>query len=166
MSLIELTAAYAAIAGGAYPVVPSGVPRPPTAAQRFGDERAAILDLLWHAANFGTGRTAALSQPTFGKTGTSQGGRDAVFLGFAGDFVAGVWVGRDDNDPVRGSSGGRLPAAIWRDFMGGAALEPVNPAPVVRNGGPGAREAVPTVRSPRISGKGRGKAKGRGKTRR
>lgn len=166
MSLIELTAAYAAIAGGAYPVIPTGIPGPASAMQRLGDERAAMLDLLWHAANFGTGRNAALSQATFGKTGTSQGGRDAVFVGFAGDLVAGVWVGRDDNDPVGGSSGGRLPAAIWRDFMGGAALESVNPAPVVRNGGHMAQESAPTVRNPRKGRKGRGKGNGRGKKRR
>ncbi len=125
-----------------------------------------MLDLLWHAANYGTGRTAALSQPTFGKTGTSQGGRDALFVGFAGDLVAGVWVGRDDNDRVRGSSGGQIPAAIWRDFMAGTALATVNRAPALSRN-EGVREASSPRQNFRKGGKSRGKKnKGRGKKKR
>jgi penicillin-binding protein 1A len=77
-----------------------------------------MLDLLWAAANEGTGRKAALATPTFGKTGTSQDNRDALFVGFAGDLVVGVWVGRDDNKSLgRDVSGGTVPAQIWRSFM-------------------------------------------------
>ncbi|WP_223276284.1 hypothetical protein [Sphingomonas daechungensis] len=69
---------------------------------------APMLDLLYAAANNGTGRRAALSVPTFGKTGTSQDNRDALFVGFAGNLVVGVWVGRDDDKPLgRKVSGGR-----------------------------------------------------------
>ncbi|WP_289444376.1 hypothetical protein, partial [Klebsiella pneumoniae] len=60
-------------------------------------DRAQMLDLLYAAANDGTGRRAALAVPTFGKTGTTQENRDALFIGFAGDLVVGVWIGRDDN---------------------------------------------------------------------
>jgi penicillin-binding protein 1A len=28
-----------------------------------------------------------------------------------------VWVGNDDNVPMKGVTGGGLPALIWRDFM-------------------------------------------------
>ena len=78
----------------------------------------------------GTGRAAVLKVPTFGKTGTSQDNRDAVFVGFAGDLVVGVWVGRDDNKPA-GLTGGGAPARIWRDFMGQALnIAPPPPAPV------------------------------------
>ncbi|WP_423142192.1 transglycosylase domain-containing protein [Parablastomonas sp. CN1-191] len=125
LSLTELAGAYAAFAGGRYPVVPHGLTNQdviPPAALVQGREWTPMLDLLWHAANEGTGRRAALSQPTYGKTGTSQDGRDALFVGFAGDLVTLVWVGRDDNKPLPGSSGGHLPAEIWRAFMTGVPL--------------------------------------------
>ena len=76
-----------------------------------------MLDLLYAAANNGTGRRAALAIPTFGKTGTTQENRDALFVGFAGDLVVGVWVGRDDNGSLGKVSGGTVPAQIWRNFM-------------------------------------------------
>jgi penicillin-binding protein 1A len=61
-----------------------------------------------------------LSVPNFGKTGTSQDNRDALFVGYANGLVVGVWVGNDDNSPLKGVAGGGLPARIWRDFMLGA----------------------------------------------
>jgi penicillin-binding protein 1A len=128
VSLLELTAAYAAVAGGRYPVEPRGlalVPEDDGFASFFRrggslDRRrdwAPMLDLLWEAANKGTGRRAALRVPTFGKTGTTQGNRDALFVGFAGDLVVGVWVGRDDNKSLGKITGGTAPARIWRNFM-------------------------------------------------
>ena len=65
----------------------------------------------------GTGRAADIGRPAAGKTGTSEDNRDGWFIGFTGDLVVGVWVGRDDNKPVEGLSGGGLPARIWHDFM-------------------------------------------------
>ena len=65
----------------------------------------------------GTGRRARLDRPAAGKTGTSQNYRDAWFIGFTPDFVAGVWVGDDHDRPMRGVTGGEVPALIWRDFM-------------------------------------------------
>jgi penicillin-binding protein 1A len=128
VSLIELTGAYAAVASGRYPIVARGLPQPQADEglgalfQRGGalDRRrdwAPMLDLLYAAANSGTGRRAALSVPTFGKTGTTQENRDAVFVGFAGDLVVGVWVGRDDDKSLGKVSGGTVPAEIWRSFM-------------------------------------------------
>src|SRR6185437_7796994 len=78
---------------------------------------APMLDLLYAAANEGTGRRAVLAIPTFGKTGTTQENRDALFIGFAGDLVVGVWIGRDDNTSLGRVSGGTVPAQIWRSFM-------------------------------------------------
>src|SRR5437879_7997390 len=83
-------------------------------------DRAAMLDLLYAAANNGTGRRAALAVPTFGKTGTTQENRDALFIGFAGNLVVGVWVGRDDNKSLGKISGGTVPAELWRNFMSSA----------------------------------------------
>nr|WP_314443170.1 transglycosylase domain-containing protein [uncultured Sphingomonas sp.] len=134
VSLLELTAAYAAVSGGRYPVKATGLP-PGSASGDTSDFAATLfgrgtgrldegrdwrsmLDLLWAAANEGTGRKAALATPTFGKTGTSQDNRDALFVGFAGDLVVGVWVGRDDNKSLgKAVSGGTTPAQIWRSFM-------------------------------------------------
>ena len=128
MTLLELTGAYAAALSGTYPVTPSGLaPELRGATGQPAPSRLdrqstwpMLLDFLWASANLGTGRSAALDIPTFGKTGTSQDHRDAVFVGFAGDLVVGVWVGHDDNRPLRGVYGGGLPARIWHDFMIGA----------------------------------------------
>jgi penicillin-binding protein 1A len=129
VSLLELTAAYAAVAGGAYPVNATGLDREEAQEQGLASffrrrgaldprrDRGPMLDLLWEAANRGTGRRAALAAPTFGKTGTTQENRDALFIGFAGDLVVGVWVGRDDNKSLGKMSGGTVPADIWKSFM-------------------------------------------------
>ena len=89
-----------------------------------------IRDLLSSAANRGTGSAAALRTSTFGKTGTTQDSRDAIFVGYAGGLVTAVWVGNDDNTPLPGgSAGGGVPARIWRNFMSGAINEPVETPP-------------------------------------
>ena len=125
VSLIELTAAYAAVAAGRYPIRAHGLPEPPSgwftgsAADQLNRDRAfpMLRDVLYAVVNRGTGRAAALSIPAFGKTGTTSDYRDAWFIGFAGDLVVGVWIGNDDNRPLGGTSGGGLPARIWRTFM-------------------------------------------------
>jgi penicillin-binding protein 1A len=128
VSLLELTSAYAAIASGHYPITARGLPDEQPIGGLAAFFRSAgtldrqrdwvpMLDLLYAAANNGTGRRAALAVPTFGKTGTSQENRDALFVGFAGDLVVGVWVGRDDNKSLGKVSGGTVPAEIWRNFM-------------------------------------------------
>jgi penicillin-binding protein 1A len=66
----------------------------------------------------GTGRRAALpDREAAGKTGTTQAARDAWFIGFTADYVAGVWMGYDDNTPLTGVTGGGLPAEIWHEVM-------------------------------------------------
>lgn len=132
VSLLELTSAYAAIAGGRYPIDPRGLPLEEDEEEglsgffarggRLDDrrDRTPMLQLLWAAANRGTGRRAALSIPTFGKTGTTQNNRDALFVGFAGNLVVGVWVGHDDDRTLGKITGGTAPADIWRRFMGSA----------------------------------------------
>ena len=126
VTLLELTAAYAGIAANEYPARPHA----------FAEEEEGWFDWLWdskdslsgsqhadieamlrRAVNRGTGRAAMLSIPNFGKTGTTQDNRDALFVGYAEDLVVGVWIGNDDNSPLNGISGGGLPARIWRDFM-------------------------------------------------
>ena len=118
-NLLELTAAYAAVASGKMPVRPYGRPRAetPPAADMDTAQRAALYDLLGAVVQEGTGRAARLPQRAYGKTGTTQDYRDAVFVGFTGDLVVGVWVGNDDHSPMNRVVGGDLPARIWRDFM-------------------------------------------------
>ncbi|WP_231639173.1 transglycosylase domain-containing protein [Sphingomonas profundi] len=139
-TLLEMTAAYAGIAGGSYPVRPRGLPAAaePGWRERIWSTRQQLdrrrewpemLDLLDAAATRGTGRAAALRVATFGKTGTTQDHRDAVFIGFAGDLVVGIWVGNDDNSPMTRVTGGGLPAQMWHDFMSGARLTEGAPLP-------------------------------------
>jgi membrane peptidoglycan carboxypeptidase len=66
----------------------------------------------------GAGRAAALDDDdAAGKTGTSQDYRDAWFVGFNKALVVGVWVGNDDRSPMKGVTGGSLPAEIWKRFV-------------------------------------------------
>ncbi|PHY13073.1 penicillin-binding protein [Caulobacter sp. B11] len=119
-TLLELTAAYAGVASGRYPVVAKGRPGPAPTQQTLDPvQRAALLEMLGAAVEEGTGRAARTGQLTYGKTGTTQDYRDALFIGFTGDLVVGVWVGNDDQSPMRGVTGGGVPAQIWRDFVGG-----------------------------------------------
>lgn len=137
--LIELTEAYAAVAAGAYPVLAHGLPpeeqgwfeRLMSRQKHFSEDHLEMIrDLLSSAANRGTGSAAALRTSTFGKTGTTQDSRDAIFVGYAGGLVTAVWIGNDDNSPLPGgAAGGGVPARIWRDFMSRAINEPVEDAP-------------------------------------
>jgi len=128
VTLLEMTQAYAAIAAGRRPVVATALPRP----RRGGvfasvSNAAAVLtpwpsldpmrDLLASVIRNGTGNAARLDIPAYGKTGTTQNYRDALFIGFAGDLVVGVWVGNDNNSPMNGVVGGNVPAKLWRRFM-------------------------------------------------
>ena len=144
-TLLELTSAYAGIAANRFPVRPTAF-----AAQKEGwfdgllgrkhslsrSRHQDIERLLRAAVNRGTGRAAMLRAPNFGKTGTSQENRDALFVGYAGDLVVGVWVGNDDNSPLKGVSGGGIPARIWRDFMKEALGERAAPQRSVDPSGP------------------------------
>ena len=161
VSLLELTSAYAAVASGRFPIVARGLPgeRPPEGLAAFFrrdgslDRRrdwAPMLDLLYAAANNGTGRRAALAVPTFGKTGTTQDNRDALFIGFAGDLVVGVWVGRDDYASLGKMTGGTVPAQIWRNFMTSALAVDGRRGPPLPFGPrpPQRREADDDLKSP------------------
>jgi membrane peptidoglycan carboxypeptidase len=73
-----------------------------------------LVDLLQGVVEYGTGRAAALDGFAAGKTGTSQDYRDAWFIGFNEALVVGVWVGNDDDVPMKRVVGGTLPASICR----------------------------------------------------
>ncbi len=117
VTLIEMTQAYAAVAAGRRPVVATGVGAPRPGAAQPWPARAPMRELLQSAVRRGTGVAALLPIPTYGKTGTTQNHRDALFFGFAGDLVVGVWTGNDDNSPMAGVVGGSVPARLWKRFM-------------------------------------------------
>jgi penicillin-binding protein 1A len=67
----------------------------------------------------GTARRAILDGiKAAGKTGTTNAYRDAWFVGFTGNYVAGVWFGNDDYAPLNRMTGGSLPAQTWHEIMG------------------------------------------------
>jgi membrane peptidoglycan carboxypeptidase len=88
--------------------------------ERVIRERAAqeLIYMMSQVVENGTGARAKIPNwEIAGKTGTTQGARDAWFIGFTADYVAGVWMGYDDNTPLTGVTGGGLPAEIWRETM-------------------------------------------------
>ncbi|MBV7255737.1 PBP1A family penicillin-binding protein [Pacificimonas sp. WHA3] len=129
--LIEMTAAYAAVARGGVAVEPFGITRIETANGRLLYERDVrtprVLVAPWVATNMtnmlraavetGTGRAARIDRPVAGKTGTTSDYRDGYFVGFTGDITTGVWMGRDDNSPVPGLTGGAAPARAFAVYM-------------------------------------------------
>ncbi|MBX2806477.1 MAG: PBP1A family penicillin-binding protein [Hyphomicrobiales bacterium] len=128
VTLLEMTSAYAAIAAGAYPIKPWGVAsfdriaadggHPPEGSGAWRLKGAENMrQLMAGVVNRGSGRAARLPIRAYGKTGTSQEHRDGWFIGFSGNLVVGVWVGNDDDTPMRGVTGGSLPARIWNRFM-------------------------------------------------
>jgi len=158
-TLLQLTSAYAGVAGNRFPVIPHAFPAGEEGwlSWMFGQhhslspgEHDEIEQLLRRTVTAGTARSAALPVPAFGKTGTTQNNRDALFVGYAGDLVVGVWVGNDDNTPLPGAHGGGLPAEIWHDFMMQAlklapAPAPASPTPAPNPNGPVQPQDVPDL---------------------
>ncbi|MBV7394414.1 transglycosylase domain-containing protein [Mameliella sediminis] len=132
-TLLEMTGAYAGILNGGSSVKPygqqliryKGSSDPLMQASGGMGERVvredAARQLVWmmqKVVSEGTGGRAALpDRQVAGKTGTSQEARDAWFVGFTADYVAGVWMGYDDNTPLTGVTGSGLPAEIWHEVM-------------------------------------------------
>jgi membrane peptidoglycan carboxypeptidase len=133
-TLLEMTGAYAGILNGGSAVLPYGI-----VDLRLRGEDEALIDnqdggirervireeaareliyMMEKVVSEGTGGRARLEgREAAGKTGTTQAARDAWFVGFTADYVAGVWMGYDDNTPLTGVTGGGLPAEIWRETM-------------------------------------------------
>ncbi len=139
VSLLELTAAYAAFANGGAKVTPYAIERIEDAdgnilwrAQHDSelrithyavDPRVAYLitDILSdddaRAPSFGRNSVLKLSRPAAVKTGTTTDWRDNWTVGYTPDLVGGVWVGNADNTPMLGVSGVSGAGPIWRDAM-------------------------------------------------
>ena len=76
-----------------------------------------ITSMLENVINNGTGRKAKLPVFAAGKTGTSQDYRDAWFIGWTDKYIAAVWLGNDDNSPMKNVGGASIPAQIWKKIM-------------------------------------------------
>jgi penicillin-binding protein 1A len=78
-----------------------------------------ITNLMQSVVSSGTGHRASLiGRPVAGKTGTTNDSKDAWFVGYIPQIVAGVWVGYDQERSLgAGGSGGQAAAPIWAEFM-------------------------------------------------
>ncbi|MBS1301058.1 PBP1A family penicillin-binding protein [Loktanella sp. SALINAS62] len=133
-TLVEMSGAYAGILNGGSAVEPYGLvdlrlqgddaplmDNVGTGMQeRVIQERAArqLTYMMNQVVVRGTGTRAQIDGwELAGKSGTTNSQRDAWFIGFNADYVIGVWMGYDDNSPMKGVTGGGLPADIWRETM-------------------------------------------------
>jgi len=93
-------------------------------------------EMLSEVIRSGTGKAARPgNRPAAGKTGTTQDYRDGWFVGYTADLVAGVWIGNDNNAPMRRGGGGDVPARIWRQFVVSASKDmPMRPLRDVDDG--------------------------------
>jgi penicillin-binding protein 1A len=131
---LEMAEAYDAFANGGYRVQAFGIERIRTASGQVlydhgvgGDHLQSVIpqpalsemaEMMRQVVASGTGGRARIGgYDLAGKTGTTSDYRDAWFVGFTGGFVTAVWVGRDDNTPMKRVTGGGAPAEIWRAFM-------------------------------------------------
>ncbi len=132
-NLLEMTGAYAGFLNGGRLTKPFGMldlrlidgSHPlPIASRTNGrtilNQRAAgyLVYMLNQVVETGSGRRARRDGWQIGcKTGTTQGAKDAWFIGFTADYVTGVWMGYDNNTPLTGVTGSGLPTEIWREVM-------------------------------------------------
>lgn len=145
---LELAGAYASIAAGGRAVEPYAVqevrnrngqilyshPEVSSPSTVSSSAVETLVGMMEEVVRNGTGRRAALgSRPVAGKTGTSSEYRDAWFIGFTADYTSAVWLGNDDNHPMRKVIGGNLPAQIWHNYM--AEVEANLPERALLSGG-------------------------------
>jgi penicillin-binding protein 1A len=134
VSPMEMAQAYDAFANGGVKVNGYGIERirlatgqvlydhsvAPAAKQTVINQPALgeMIQMLRQVIAGGTGGRARIpGYDLAGKTGTTSDYKDAWFIGFTGGFVSAVWVGKDDNTPMKKVTGGNAPAEIWRAFM-------------------------------------------------
>jgi penicillin-binding protein 1A len=132
VSLLEITQAYTVFANQGLKVEPISITKitdrqgnileenKPKLTQAISPQTAYLMtSLLKSVVEEGTGRRArALKRPCAGKTGTTNDVRDAWFIGFTPDLIAGTWVGFDDEKPLGKHETGAVAASpIWLNFM-------------------------------------------------
>jgi membrane peptidoglycan carboxypeptidase len=162
-TLLEMTGAYAGILNGGTSVSPYGLielslqgdaeplmGKSGGLGERVISENAArqLVYMMNQVAETGSGRRALLPDRKIGaKTGTTSAARDAWFIGYTADYVAGVWMGYDDNSKLTGVTGGGLPAEIWRETML-KVIEGTEPRPLPMIDPVAEASQAPTVKEP------------------
>ena len=148
VSPLEMAQAYAPFSNGGLYASPYGIERIRTRAgqvlyERRPEARSIVVNnpalshmnrMMRRVVSGGTGTRAALpGYDLAGKTGTTSDYKDAWFVGYTGGFTTAVWVGKDDNRPMKKITGGSAPAEIWHDFMAAAlprlAVRPIPEGP-------------------------------------
>ncbi len=154
VTVVDMASAYCTFANG-------GLRAPPYAAVEIANSRGDVIyrhdrdapplrriipaetidtmdSMLMQVVQAGTGKRAQLDNiEVAGKTGTTNGYKDAWFVGFTGNLVGAIWFGNDDNSPMENMTGGSLPAATWHEVMAyahqGIELKPLpgRPPPAV-----------------------------------
>lgn len=131
VKLYDMVVAYGAFANGGFRVKPYCVERVensrgvtiyensgPKIVKVINFETAAGMTyMLRKVVEVGTGKAANFAPNVAGKTGTTNDYRDAWFVGYTPDIVAGVWVGNDNNSKLPGITGGAMPARVFADYM-------------------------------------------------
>ncbi|MDD2850703.1 MAG: PBP1A family penicillin-binding protein [Desulfuromonadaceae bacterium] len=133
ISPFELTSAYAVFDNGGMLTPQYFVTRvtdtdgtvlqetpPPVPVPVISPETAYVItNLMQSVVSSGTGhRASIIGRPVAGKTGTTNGAKDAWFIGYIPQLVTGVWVGYDQERSLgSGGTGGQAAAPIWGDFM-------------------------------------------------
>ena len=131
VSLLDITSAYGGLANGGVLVRPIAVTNmeretgetlwsPMLDRRQAASPQGAYLvtSLLKGVVDHGTGakaRVLGLQGPVAGKTGTTDGYRDAWFVGYSPDLVIGVWVGFDDERPIN-LTGSQAALPIWSEL--------------------------------------------------
>ncbi len=146
VSPLEMAQAYAPFSNGGFLAKGYGIQRIRTASgkilydhsveknprqQVIGSPALQYMNqMMRQVVSSGTGTRAKVpGYDLAGKTGTTSDYRDAWFVGYTGGFVTAVWVGKDNNKPMKRVTGGNVPAGIWRDFMS-AALPRLKAQPI------------------------------------
>ncbi len=159
VSPLEMAQAYAPFSNGGVFAKGYGIERIRTATGRVLYDRgvdrgprqtvisqpalAYMVTMMRGVVSGGTGTRANVAgYDLAGKTGTTSDYRDAWFVGYTGGFVTAVWVGKDDNKPMKRVTGGGAPAGIWKDYMA-AALPRLKVQPI-----PGGDFAPPEPQGP------------------
>lgn len=131
VTLLEMTNAYAVVSNGGFNIIPHAISKivgqdGKVLYEREGGYLTRVLNpvtagemnnMLAAVMAKGTGKNALLDRPAAGKTGTTSDYRDAWFVGYTADLVAGVWMGNDNGSPMEEVTGGGLPAEMWKSFM-------------------------------------------------
>ena len=132
VSLLEMVTAYSVFANQGYRIAPvfitSILDRDGQEMEGINIDSEPVIDrttaylmtsLMESVVKEGTAKNVlALNRPAAGKTGTTNDLKDAWFIGYTADYIAGAWVGYDQERSLGSKeTGGRAASPIWLDFM-------------------------------------------------